>query len=752
MALAVFRSERKSLDRVRAESNAAVTRLQNARLRNALQFGAEPFAGLGDSQAAEQTLNALRGTAASAVRVIRNRIQGLELGVYVRRFIDGDFEDSPAFDHPLQMLLDNPTRDPATGNHTHTARQLWGLVQTQQEALGEAYLIILKDGSGIPFNLQIAQPGTIEPTIQSGRITGYRVTARGAPVLPLKPSDVVRFWSPDPFDLFNSSSVLVKAAVQVNMDLFVNQHWEKHYRFDATPKTVLENTDPTADFPNAETQELINTSWARKFQRRLGRAIGTLGWIKPGWKAVELNTQSEAQHGVTMMGHTSGQVLEAYGVPASMVGRVVDVNRAAAETNLFTFDRNAIEPRTLQNAEALTSQLASQYPQNVEGVQLIVKYKPFIARDKKFEIEKDDIDLKNFTRTINEVRQSREPSLPLVPYGDLPVGTIGQVPYTGEEEEAIDLAQFGITEETEDDLEEAATIDVDEAEEEIEDRPEEERQRQLVTRDQMRAHFTGEMEWKRTLRRDKRFTPKFRSRQSSVFSRQAEIVIDRYLKRERSQSARVGVDPAQTAAEIVNSIMPLKGWEDMFERVLAPVRSASYVASATEALDAITGASFIFTERSIAQLTAQNSLHYVYTNETTRKQLLHTLTRAINDGKSTDQTAREINRVFGKRKESAVRIAQTEMASASQAAQVEGFEQSGVVEGKQWNTSLDDLVRDSHLIEGQTRKLDQPFDVGGSPANGPADPGLPAGDRINCRCFVTPVFIEEDPLALIGGA
>ncbi|GAG31750.1 unnamed protein product, partial [marine sediment metagenome] len=39
----------------------------------------------------------------------------------------------------------------------------------------------------------------------------------------------------------------------------------------------------------------------------------------------------------------------------------------------------------------------------------------------------------------------------------------------------------------------------------------------------------------------------------------------------------------------------------------------------------------------------------------------------------------------------------------------------------------------------------------GAQARGPADASLPAGDRINCRCFVTPVFLDEDPLEVIAG-
>jgi uncharacterized protein with gpF-like domain len=87
-----------------------------------------------------------------------------------------------------------------------------------------------------------------------------------------------------------------------------------------------------------------------------------------------------------------------------------------------------------------------------------------------------------------------------------------------------------------------------------------------------------------------------------------------------------------------------------------------------------------------------------------------------------------------------------------QSAQIQGFKQTGVVEQQMWNTSLDGAVRDSHTIEGQTVALGESFTLdGGAQALFPADPTLSAGDRINCRCFVSPVFPDEDPLEVLAG-
>jgi len=54
-----------------------------------------------------------------------------------------------------------------------------------------------------------------------------------------------------------------------------------------------------------------------------------------------------------------------------------------------------------------------------------------------------------------------------------------------------------------------------------------------------------------------------------------------------------------------------------------------------------------------------------------------------------------------------------------------------------WMATGDTRTRDSHLeAHGQIVKMDEPFMVGGCPAMFPGDPGLPAKERVNCRCVV----------------
>ena len=93
----------------------------------------------------------------------------------------------------------------------------------------------------------------------------------------------------------------------------------------------------------------------------------------------------------------------------------------------------------------------------------------------------------------------------------------------------------------------------------------------------------------------------------------------------------------------------------------------------------------------------------------------------------------------------ALTIARTETAAASNWARNEVYKHEGV-KRHQWLTAMDEHVRASHqALQGKSVKIGDDFVSGdGNKLKYPNDPEAPAGDSINCRCRVAPVFEEEE--------
>lgn len=113
------------------------------------------------------------------------------------------------------------------------------------------------------------------------------------------------------------------------------------------------------------------------------------------------------------------------------------------------------------------------------------------------------------------------------------------------------------------------------------------------------------------------------------------------------------------------------------------------------------------------------------------------LIEGINGGETMQELAARVRGEFnGISKARAMTIASTETAAAYGAARQEALEQSGI-EWKKWLTSGNDNVRPTHqAAEGQTRRIDEPYDVGGASLMFPSDGSLGAGPEevINCHC------------------
>ena len=127
-------------------------------------------------------------------------------------------------------------------------------------------------------------------------------------------------------------------------------------------------------------------------------------------------------------------------------------------------------------------------------------------------------------------------------------------------------------------------------------------------------------------------------------------------------------------------------------------------------------------------------------DETTRGMLSETLREGIAANETLGELRARIEEVFDERRDNALTIARTETAGAFNFGAVEGWDQSGVVESKEWLTAGDELVREAHQeAEGQVVALDDTFTVDGEQLEFPGDPNGSAGNVINCRCTVLPV-------------
>jgi SPP1 gp7 family putative phage head morphogenesis protein len=607
-------------------------------------------------------------------------------------------------DHVLKMLLDRP--------HPNLTRsQLLRLLAQWIVTVGEGYWLKVSNGLGLPAELHPAPPGQMFPLVANNVVTGYVATSGSGSRTTLPADTVCRFYFPDPENPWASEGYLGPEGVTADSLKFAGQHLRQHFEHDATPKMALESGAEAGAFGTVEAKRFEH-EWIKKYHRRVGNYYGTPAILPIGYKLQQMSTQSGADI-VPLLEFWRDEQLMGFGTPRSVLGQVVSGDRSSAETNQYVFDRHAVLPIANLIADGLTMQLAHDFDPN-----LIVCFEDFVSADKEHELNKETADLVNKVRSINQVRQDR--GLDEVDWGDQPVATIGQQPYDPE----------GFMEFTPD-TPGALGEDEEAAEEEPRILP-------GVQRKRRRDFFTPQNEWQRQIAREKKYVPSFTRAQRTIFRDQQRAV----LKALREQEPRA-------RAITVSDLFDPAAWDRIFEIRVEPIRQAAFKTTLRETLTGL-GAeeAFVFTDEMQKALDKQGAQLVKNVQKTTKRGITKALRAGISEGEGIDELAKRVEGVFRVRRHQARTIARTEVLKSSQSAQLEGFDSSGVVERKEWNTNEDSEVRDSHAYaNGQIVDLHGTFDLAGEAADAPGigagGSTLSARNSINCRCFLTPVLEEE---------
>jgi SPP1 gp7 family putative phage head morphogenesis protein len=576
--------------------------------------------------------------------------------------------------------------------------------------VGEAFWLKVRNGLALPTELHPIPPTNIVPLVGAGIVSGYLVTDGNGRKVALATDEVVRFYFPDPENLWASEGYLGPAGITADSLKFAGQHLRKHYEVDATPKTVMKALEGAEGF-TPEEKQAFQDQWMQHYNGRIGTARGAPALLPTNWDLITLAASSGADV-VPLLDHWRDEQLMGYGVPRSVLGQVVSGDRSSAETNQYVFDLHTILPIAMLIADGITLQLAHDFDES-----LFVEFGQFVSDDKRFTLEKQTADLVGKVRSINQVRE--DDGLDPVPWGEEPVGKLGEVPYTGEE--------FSF--EPDDD----GAFEDEEPEDEDEEDEEEERQRSNGGA----SHFAPEAEWQRQLNREKAYVPSFERAMRTVLQIQERDVLRKLRK--AVPRARVSAGELFTPGE----------WVGLFEKKVEPVRVKAFVAIMGETLSGLgLDDEFVMTDEMRFVLRQQGALLVKHANTTTQNAIARQLEKGVAEGEGVDQLAKRIQGAFTTRRHQARTIARTEVLKASQQAQLASFELAGV-EKKQWHTSMDDAFRDSHGGPGGT--IDEPIvprgqpfrlddgELADSPGIGAFGAPLSAGNLINCRCFVLPV-------------
>jgi len=648
----------------------------------------------------------------SCVYRIATQAAGVPLKLYRKKKKDGQVTMDEITDHPILTLLD-------TVNPFMSGCDLIEATLTYEELSGNAYWLLDMFIGGKPTEIYPLNPHKVKIAPSATEyVAGYKYSIGGGQAIDIEKAAILHFKYFNPVDEYYGLSPLSAGRIAVDTQVYSDTYNRNFFINSAEPRGALV-TDQELSQPQ---RDRIVAAWMN-MHRGVANAHKTAlfeGGAK--WEAIGI-TQKDMEF-VSSKKMTREDILGVFGVPPSLVGVFEYANYANTREQQKIFWVNTMMPKLSKVEAVINSFLVQPYEPN-----LICKFDysgiEVLQEDQARKAEVDNILVTCGIKLRNEVRQERK--LPPLPYGDVWFAPMSLLPVTNPRPEP------GPEKPPEEEGKEASHIKPQAVKT---GKPEEisEEDRAKAIRDKIWAYFkAGTEAWER------KFKPILRD----LFTGQEREVIRNLRDSDWKANPLARILPKMdyTGKDRISVLLfSLKEANRIFRQSGKPIISGALEDKAKIEIDRLgLGIDFDISNPAVQAWINKKIFHFAdYVNDETRAELRAELKEAISTGEGIKEAEKRIERVFdiarGSRTE---KIARTEIISAYNEGAMASYEQSGVVEEKEWISSRDADVRPSHQIDGEPAKLDEPF------SNGLMYPGDPAGaaeEIINCRCTVSGVI------------
>ena len=592
------------------------------------------------------------------------------------------------------------------------------LVETTQMSLcawGSAYWLLERGRGGAPTEIWWVRPDRVR-VVPSGKgyVSRFEYLPPGA-VEPIRyaPEEVVWLRYPNPLEEYSGLSPLAaariaadtgSAAMKSNRNLFLN---------GVNAGGIVTPNGGSDLLSEGQAQELADL-----FRKRMKGVDNAHRWmvLRYDAKFTPMSMTPKDAEYLGSMRWNLEEIARAYGVPLDLIGGQRTYENVDAAMKAIWV--NTVLPEARLLASELTEQLLPMFAGQADEIAFDESEVDVLQADRQIAWSVAQGQIQTGALTINEWRA--EEGLDPLPWGDerwvppgLAGGTEGGEP-DGDEPAADQTADGGVPE--------GQTADAG------------------ASRSAARIAY-GSPEHEATMARFLASLAPHEGRLGravrSLLRRQEQSILTALGKRRRDAA-----DP-EDAERLLGEVFDLAEWRRRFREGIRPELGRVADAAGAEAVASVTvGVAFDVLDPAVVRALERQAQRFAReVNATTWERLKAALAEGIEAGEGTDALAGRVREVMGARIASdAETIARTETTPAWTTGNLEGWRQSGVVQGKEWLAALDERTRETHVAaHGQTVGLDEDFDVGGGSGQGPGLIDDPA-ESINCRCVAVPVL------------
>lgn len=695
---------------------------------------------------AEEYLKAYAGYPFSAISAIASDIAAIDLRLFRTKNTQKGDETEEIFEHEALSLL-------YYANPFMTYYDLFEAIQVYLELVGEAFLIVIKDGGedGTPRELYPVRPDWMKIVPDAKKfIKEYQYCPGGnlADKIPISPKQVVHLKYFNPTNPYRGKGTIQAGAMPIDIHNFA-QEWNRSFFFNNAQPGMIFTTEQKL---NRKIVQQFLDSWQATYAGR--RNAHKIAFLDKGLKLEKTTLDAKQLDFSEQQRIMRDDVLAMFKVPKTVLGLTDDVNKANAIATTRSYMERVITPRM----KKMVGQLNEFYLPMFGTEKLFFDFEDPAPEDIELKLQTYANALGFKWMTVNEVRtlENLEP----LEGGDtiVPDTDQGEVEDDEEGKSIHVMKKIGQKYLTPKSLSKKRHMMRP-----LPKRPE------VIEEEKIAESIKPEV---------KRLVGEF-LRGLSSGEKAANKDLSKLKKEEKDAVWRNFIDRTEAhEKELIQRIKPI--WENEEKEILANLEQIKFwvksrrkgkessVLPAWDAqkkewlstfipymrelvidegnwqLDFIgVGGIINVTKRRVAEFIREQSAEAVTgITETTRTALKETLAEGIEKEESIPQLRARVSHVYNIASTSrSETIARTEVIKGTNFATEEAYIQSEVVKKKEWLATRDLRVRDAHRqADGQIVPVKQAFTVGGEKLRYPGDPQGSSENVINCRCTLIPVI------------
>lgn len=340
---------------------------------------------------AEEYLKAYIGYVYTAVGAIAQEVASVDLHLYKATFTKQGIKTQEVFEHPVLSCLDYV-------NEISTFYDLVEATQTYLELTGEAYWVVIKDGT-TPKELWLVRPDWMKVIPSKDNVIDhYNYYAGGVMTekVEIPRENVIPFKYFNPLNPYRGKGPVNAAALPFDILNFAQEYNRNFFFNSAIPSMVFSTEQKVTQV----TIDRFMNQWQSTFGGR--SKSNKVAFLGNGLKLEKANMGAKELDFTEQMKMMRDDVLAVFKVPKTVLGLTEDVNRANAQATTQAFMERVITPRMIKFVNTLNEFFLPMFTEGDNT--LFLDFTDPSPEDVELKLKRYESGLTHHWLTPNEVR------------------------------------------------------------------------------------------------------------------------------------------------------------------------------------------------------------------------------------------------------------------------------------------------------------------------------------------------------------